>query len=265
MRHHVLGGFYMTQLTQAQNSAKRYRKYAAIDRELRAQAAHMEGPILLAGNGDYYYEEGYDVVDEATYSEMGRKTIAAVSNLLDALSGTRTEARGGAGSNPAVMRALDEAITDLNSRVGNIESNMRELSGFIARTDKMLLTMYRQMGAPDDLDLHLPKSNVSALQPGASVTAVQSDVPVEGELEKATKKTRISAKKSSSKQEERSLESRNVPRAEMQEIAKKVAMELWDKGKEVTYSSVAKELNLPYYKVYYACRDDEEFVAMLSN
>jgi len=240
----------MAQLSQSQRTIRRYGKYAAIDRELRAHAAHMQSQTVGVNAPAYecYVEEGYDVVDDATYSEMGRKTIAAVSNLLDVLAGSRADAKWTVDANPGVMKALNETIVDLNSRVSSIEDNMRELSGFIARTDKILLTIYRQMDATDIADFRISSSDSAIKQLGTAnkpVAAAPDKVPA--------KKSKTSAK------------SRNVPREEMQAMGRQVAAQLKKEGEPVTYSSVANRIGVPYYKVYYACRDDEEFVAMLDS
>lgn len=269
----------MAKLSCAQRTVRRYGKYAAIDRELRAQTAHDEA---VMGGADYVVYDhmnrgGYDdVVDEATYSDMGRKTVAAISNLLDALAGARAGAARPQNGEPVAMKALDDAISDLNKRISGVENSMQELSGFISRTDRMLLAMYRRMET-EDVSLAplaalsvaevkaapLPKREAKEEAKGQAKVAVGPVAPAAtGEVDKPKAETQRPQGAGAKK---RGTYSKKIPREEMQAMGLEAARKLQKREEKITYGSVAKELGVPYYKVFYACRDDEKFVAMLDS
>ena len=84
------------------HSAGRQRYYSAIVREAAARRA-------LDGRSS---EEGVLILDPSLYEDIGKKSLAAFTNLLDALSGARASAALGQ-RDPYSDQALQQQLSSL--------------------------------------------------------------------------------------------------------------------------------------------------------
>jgi len=211
-------------------SRGKQRYYAAIVQEAAARRACEEIPSL--------YEEVL-TMEECTYDDIGRKSLAAFSNLLDILSGTKTA------SISHDQAALEMRLGDqLASLATSLEVVRRDLAAFASRTDRVLLDLLKRMEAQEDLTSAMGSATDSpavAARPvglGTGRTGVARTGTTRGKYER-------------------------VPKEQTRQKVLEAARELAATGRKVTLAECARLAGVAYYKAVYACKDSDELAGLM--
>lgn len=208
-------------------SAGKQRYYAAIVQEAAARRAFDENPS----------QEGVLGMDPNVYEDIGKKSLAAFTNLLDVLSGTRL-----APSTPRDGVALESQLASL---VQALEIIRRDLTAFVNRTDRMLLELSRRLDAAE----HHGTEHRTEI------------VPIVGEAERpaagAGPATVVSV------HGKRRGGYQRVPKEQTLQRILEAARELAATGRRVTLAECARHADVAYYKAVYACKDSDELADIM--
>ena len=214
-------------------SAGKQRYYAAIVQEAAARRAFDENPS----------QEGVLDMDPNVYEDIGKKSLAAFTNLLDALSGTRSTSL-----TPKDGVALESQLASL---VQAIEVIRRDLTAFVSRTDRMLLELSRRLDAAEHHGTEHTTNVVPMAGDGgerlaaaaaAGATGPATVVPVQGRRRGAYQR---------------------VPKEQTLQRILDAARELSALGRRVTLAECARHADVAYYKAVYACKDSDELADIM--
>ncbi len=217
--------------TQLRSRGKQ-RYYAAIVQEAALKRSREETPS---------YEEVSNV-DNGTYEEIGKKSLAAFSNLLDILSGARTSP---ALADPVGLeRRIGEQLATV---VASLDLVRRDLAALASRTDRALLELLKRIEPQEGLAVtsfptpSLPASQVSAIGTAGPGTGGRAATPSKprGKYER-------------------------VPKEQTREKILEAARELAAAGRKITLAECARMADVAYYKAVYACKDSEELEELMS-
>ncbi len=218
-------------------SRGRQRYYAAIVQEAAARRAREEIPSL--------YEEVL-TMEECTYDEIGRKSLAAFSNLLDILSGTKSA------SIAHDQASIDKRLGDqLASLAASLEVVRRDLAAFASRTDRVLLDLLKRMEAQEDLT--------------SAMGSASDSPPLAGQAQIAGRQAGLGTGRAggSSKAGTARGKYERVPKEQTRKKIIEAARELAANGRKVTLAECARLAGVAYYKAVYACKDSDELAGLM--
>jgi len=239
----------MKQEVWSLHSAARQRYYAAIVREASARRAL----------DDRQFEEEVQLLDPRLYEDIGKKSLAAFTNLLDALAGARVSAADDARD----ARALEALEQQLSSLVEAIEGVRRDLGAFVSRTDRMLLELSRRLDAVE-LGTARGAEYGGGELPDQRAQREQRDdagAPAGAVFHAGNGEARRVA--AASRQARRG-EYKRVPKEQTLNRILEAARELATQGRKVTLAECARHANVAYYKAVYACKDSEELAKLMA-
>ena len=215
--------------TQLRSRGKQ-RYYAAIVQEAALKRSREETPS---------YEEVSNV-DNGTYEEIGKKSLAAFSNLLDILSGARTSP---ALADPVGLeRRIGEQLATV---VASLDLVRRDLAALASRTDRALLELLKRIEPQEGLAV---TSFPTPSLPASQVSAIGTAGPGTG--------TRWTCRN-------REGSMRECPKNRREKILE-AARELAASGQKITLAECARMADVAYYKAVYACKDSEELEELMS-
>lgn len=211
-------------------SRGKQRYYAAIVQEAAARRAREEIPSL--------YEEVL-TMEECTYDEIGRKSLAAFSNLLDILSGTKSASISH--DQAAIERRLGDQLASL---AASLEVVRRDLAAFASRTDRVLLDLLKRMEAQEDL---------------TSTMGSASDSP------SFASQTQVASRQVGSPSKAGTTRGKyeRVPKEQTRKKILEAARQLAAGGRKVTLAECARLAGVAYYKAVYACKDSDELAGLM--
>lgn len=236
----------MKQEVWSLHSAARQRYYAAIVREASARRAL----------DDRQFEEEVQLLDPRLYEDIGKKSLAAFTNLLDALAGARVSAADDARD----ARALEALEQQLSSLVEAIEGVRRDLGAFVSRTDRMLLELSRRLDAVE-LGTARGAEYGGGELPEQRAQRDDAGGPAEAVFHAGNGEARRAA--GASRQARRG-EYKRVPKEQTLNRILEAARELAAQGRKVTLAECARHANVAYYKAVYACKDSEELAKLMA-
>lgn len=197
----------------------RQQYYAALVKEAAARRALEKQE----------YEEG-PMMSDIAYEDIGRKAVAAVTNLLDVLSGPRVPHSG------VDLAVLRSAIQDSLSAISNeINQVRRDYQAVTARTDRVLLELYQRVEEQGEALSRISQSI------GHSLAEKPSEVHYITQPKK------------------------RVPKQEVREKLLAAAKKMDRDGKKLTLAECARMACVPYHKAVYASRDFHELTRVLSD
>ncbi|MEA4882840.1 MAG: hypothetical protein VB144_04090 [Clostridia bacterium] len=231
--------------------------YAAIVQEAAAQRAREEIPSF----------EEVPTVEEFAYEDIGRKSLAAFSNLLDILSGAKTQSHVSA---PAVPdNKLGEQVAAV---AASLDTVRRDLTAFASRTDRVLLDLLKRMEAqeakaPAFADAESSSAHTVGLQVGAAGSLVgygrrpgrpghvghgNGEDGVEGGAPVRAERRR------------RDGEYERVPKDVTRQKILAAARDLAAEGMKLTLAACARKAGVAYYKAVYACKESDELADLMN-
>ena len=223
-------------------SRGKQRYYAAIVQEAAARRAREEIPSL--------YEEVL-TMEECTYDEIGRKSLAAFSNLLDILSGAKSASISH--DQASIERRLGDQLASL---AASLEVVRRDLAAFASRTDRVLLDLLKRMEAQEDLTSAMGSASDSLSLTGPTqvmgVTGRQAG-PGAGRAGGPSKAGTARGKYE------------RVPKEQTKKKILEAARELAASGRKVTLAECARLAGVAYYKAVYACKDSDELAGLMAS
>lgn len=184
-------------------------------------------------------------MEECTYDDIGRKSLAAFSNLLDILSGTRTASVSH--DQAALERRLGDQLASLAT---SLEVVQRDLAAFASRTDRVLLDLLKRMEAQESL--------TSAMR-SASASEIPASSALPGGLGTARAGVGAGRTGASRGKYER------VPKEQTRQKVLDAARELAASGRKVTLAECARLAGVAYYKAVYACKDSDELADLMAS
>ena len=223
-------------------SRGKQRYYAAIVQEAAARRAREEIPSL--------YEEVL-TMEECTYDEIGRKSLAAFSNLLDILSGTKSASISH--DQAATERRLGDQLASL---AASLEVVRRDLAAFASRTDRVLLDLLKRMEAQEDL--------TSAMGSASDSPSFAGQTQVMGVVGRQAG-TGTGRSGGSSKAGTARGKYERVPKEQTRKKILEAARELAASGRKVTLAECARLAGVAYYKAVYACKDSDELAGLMAS
>jgi len=221
-------------------SRGKQRYYAAIVQEAAARRAREEIPSL--------YEEVL-TMEECTYDEIGRKSLAAFSNLLDILSGAKSASISH--DQASIERRLGDQLASL---AASLEVVRRDLAAFASRTDRVLLDLLKRMEAQEDLTSNMGSAADSLSLAGQTQimgAAGRQAVPGAGRAGGPSKTGTARGKYE------------RVPKEQTKRKILEAARELAASGRKVTLAECARLAGVAYYKAVYACKDSDELAGLM--
>ena len=211
-------------------SRGKQRYYAAIVQEAAIKRSREE---------TLSYEE-VSTVDNGTYEDIGKKSLAAFSNLLDILSGARTSP---ALADPVGLeRRIGEQLATV---VASLDMVRRDLAALASRTDRALLELLRRIEAQEGLAV-------------SSFPTSQHSHPQVSAIGGASPGGRTPGQAKPRRKYER------VPKEETRGKILEAARELAASGRKITLAECARMADVAYYKAVYACKDSEELAELMS-
>ena len=221
-------------------SRGKQRYYAAIVQEAAARRAREEIPSLC---------EEVLTMEECTYDEIGRKSLAAFSNLLDILSGTKSASISH--DQASIERRLGDQLASL---AASLEVVRRDLAAFASRTDRVLLDLLKRMEAQEDL--------TSTMGSAADSLSLAGQAQVMGAAGRqagpGTGRAGGSAKTGTARGKYE-----RVPKEQTKKKILEAARELAASGRKVTLAECARLAGVAYYKAVYACKDSDELAGLM--
>jgi phage-related tail protein len=228
-------------------SVGRQRYYSAIVREAAARRAL----------DDCSSEEGVLVLEPSLYEDIGKKSLAAFTNLLDALSGARVAAVSGQ-RDVSNDQALQQQLSSL---VEALEGVRRDLGAFVNRTDRMLLELSRRLDAAERRSAGLQSAEAADTTgtSGSAAAAAVIRAAQDGTLPAGTPATGRSGGR-----QQRRGEYKRVPKEQTLGLILEAARELAAQGRKVTLAECARHADVAYYKAVYACKDSDELAQLMA-
>ena len=221
-------------------SRGKQRYYAAIVQEAAARRAREEIPSL--------YEEVL-TMEECTYDEIGRKSLAAFSNLLDILSGAKSASISH--DQASIERRLGDQLASL---AASLEVVRRDLAAFASRTDRVLLDLLKRMEAQEDLT-----SAMGGASDSLSLAGQTQVMGVAGrQAGPGAGRTRGPSKAGTARGKYE-----RVPKEQTKRKILEAARELAASGRKVTLAECARLAGVAYYKAVYACKDSDELAGLM--
>ena len=223
-------------------SRGKQRYYAAIVQEAAARRAREEIPSL--------YEEVL-TMEECTYDEIGRKSLAAFSNLLDILSGAKSASISH--DQASIERRLGDQLASL---AASLEVVRRDLAAFASRTDRVLLDLLKRMEAQEDLTSAMGGASDSLSLAGQTQVmgvAGRQAGPGAGRTGGPSKAGTARGKYE------------RVPKEQTKRKILEAARELAASGRKVTLAECARLAGVAYYKAVYACKDSDELAGLMAS
>jgi hypothetical protein len=201
--------------------------YAALVREAAARRA----------KDDVSTFEEVSTVEDSTFEELGRKSLAAFTNILDTLSGAR--AHGSTVEAVALRRSLEDQMTQISE---SVDALRRDLQAFASRTDRILLDLLKRVEARESRGPGVAGPGIATL----ALTASGTDV-------------------SPSEKPDRPAKSyERVPKEQTRQKILEAARKLAAGGKKVTLAECARAAGVAYYKAVYACKESRELSEIMS-
>lgn len=227
-------------------SRGKQRYYAAIVQEAAARRAREEIPSL--------YEEVL-TMEECTYDEIGRKSLAAFSNLLDILSGAKSASISH--DQASIERRLGDQLASL---AASLEVVRRDLAAFASRTDRVLLDLLKRMEAQEDL------TSAMGSAPDSLSLAGQTQVMGVAGRQLGTGAGRAGgAAGGASRAGAARGKYERVPKEQTRKKILEAARELAASGRKVTLAECARLAGVAYYKAVYACKDSDELAGLMAS
>lgn len=192
------------------------------------------------------------------YEDIGKKSLAAFTNLLDALSGARTTAA-------LAQRDIgyDQALQQqLSSLVEALEGVRRDLGAFVSRTDRMLLELSRRLDAAERRAGGMQPADTADAATGTAATAAAAAV-IRAAHDGALPATAPAKGRSGGRQQRRG-EYKRVPKEQTLGLILEAARELSAQGRKVTLAECARHADVAYYKAVYACKDSDELASLMA-
>ena len=223
-------------------SRGKQRYYAAIVQEAAARRAREEIPSL--------YEEVL-TMEECTYDEIGRKSLAAFSNLLDILSGAKSASISH--DQASIERRLGDQLASL---AASLEVVRRDLAAFASRTDRVLLDLLKRMEAQEDL--------TSTMGSASDSLSLAGHAQVMGAAGRQAR-PRTGRAGGPSKAGSARGKYERVPKEQTRKKILEAARELAASGRKVTLAECARLAGVAYYKAVYACKDSDELAGLMAS
>jgi len=188
-------------------------------------------------------------MEECTYDEIGRKSLAAFSNLLDILSGAKSASISH--DQASSERRLGDQLASL---AASLEVVRRDLAAFASRTDRVLLDLLKRMEAQEDLTSNMGSATDSLLLAGQTQimgAAGRQAGPGTGRAGGPSKGGTARGKYE------------RVPKEQTRKKILDAARELAASGRKVTLAECARLAGVAYYKAVYACKDSDELAGLM--
>ena len=206
----------------------------------RYYAAIVQEAAIKRSREDILSYEEVPTVDNGTYEDIGKKSLAAFSNLLDILSGTRTSPTL---SDPVGLGT--QIGEQLATVVASLDMVRRDLAALASRTDRALLELLKRIEAQEGLAV---SSFPTSGHPHPQVSAIGGASP--------------GGRAPSQSRPRRKYE--RVPKEETRRKILEAARELAASGQKITLAECARMADVAYYKAVYACKDSEELEELMS-
>lgn len=206
----------------------------------RYYAAIVQEAAIKRSREDILSYEEVPTVDNGTYEDIGKKSLAAFSNLLDILSGTRT---------PPTLSDPVGLGTQIGEQLATVVASLdlvrRDLAALASRTDRALLELLKRIEAQEGLAV---SSFPTSGHPHPQVSAIGGASP--------------GGRAPSQSRPRRKYE--RVPKEETRRKILEAARELAASGQKITLAECARMADVAYYKAVYACKDSEELEELMS-
>jgi len=194
-------------------------------------------------------------LDPSLYEDIGKKSLAAFTNLLDALSGARASAALGQ-RDPYSDQALQQQLSSL---VDALEGVRRDLGAFVSRTDRMLLELSRRLDAAERRAPGLMPGEAGDSAAATTAAAAVIRAAHDGALAAEAPATRKAGSRG-----QRRGEYKRVPKEQTLGLILEAARELSAQGRKITLAECARHADVAYYKAVYACKDSGELAQLMA-